>query len=131
MAKEGEYFLNGGLLYRKGGVVVVMEEGKAKEQLLLPKLYRAMVLRVAHTIPLAGHLGRNKRAQRIRQRYFWPNVTKDVAEYCQSCAQCQKSNTRKVCLVPLITLPVIDVPFERITMDIDLYPGVGPGTGLY
>ena len=88
VAKEGEYFWNGGLLYHKGGVV--MEEGKAREQLVLPKLCRAMVLQVAHTIPLAGHLGRNKTAQRIRQRFFLPNITKDVANYCRSCAQCQK-----------------------------------------
>ena len=68
VAKEGEYFWNSELLYRKGGVV--MGEGKAREQLVLPKLCRAMVLRVAHTIPLAGHLGMNKTAQRIRQRFF-------------------------------------------------------------
>ena len=45
---KGEYFWNDGLLYQKGEVV--MEEEEAKEQLLLPKLYRAMVLQVAHTI---------------------------------------------------------------------------------
>ena len=68
VAKKGEYFQNSGWLYCKGGVV--MEEGKAREQLVLPKLCRAVVLWVAHTIPLAGHLGRNKTAQRIRQSFF-------------------------------------------------------------
>ena len=47
-----------------------MGEGKAREQLVLPKLCRAMVLRVAHSIPLAGHLGMNKTAQSFRQRFF-------------------------------------------------------------
>ena len=88
VAKKGKQFLNNGLLYRKGGVV--MEGGEARGKLLLPELCRAIVLWVAHIIPLAGHLGRNKTAQRIRlSGFLWPNVTKEVADYSQSCAPCQ------------------------------------------
>ena len=52
VAKEGEYFWNDELLYQKDELV--MEEGKAREQLVLPKLCRIMVLGSSyHTISWA------------------------------------------------------------------------------
>ena len=44
------------------------------EQLVLPEKCRETVLRLAHNILLAGHLGRNKTAKRILQRFYWPTV---------------------------------------------------------
>ena len=38
---------------------------KTVEQLLLPKSYRKIVCKLAHAVPLAGHLGRDKTADRI------------------------------------------------------------------
>ena len=68
---------------------------------------------------MAGHMGKDKTARRILQRFYWPTVFKDVAEYCCSCETCscetcQKSSHKK----PLVPLPIIGVPFQRIAMDI-------------
>ena len=46
---------------------------------------------------------------------------RDVAEWCKSCAACQKTAQKRHKPAPLIPLPVIDEPFRRIVMDI-----VGP-----
>jgi transposase InsO family protein len=88
---------------------------------VLPKKCREAVLKLAHSIPLAGHLGRDKTTRRILQRFYWPTVHRDVAEYCRGCDACQKTAGKKVPKAPLIPLPVISQPFERIAMDI-----VGP-----
>ena len=40
-------------------------EGTEYDQIVLPEEYRAQVLRMAHALPLAGHLGKQKTAQRI------------------------------------------------------------------
>eukprot|EP00731_Ephydatia_muelleri_P034853 Em0081g18a len=45
-------------------------------------MYR-VVIELAHSIPLAGHMGRNKTIGRILQRFYWPTVYKDVAEFCK------------------------------------------------
>ena len=82
----------------------------AAEQLVLPKRCRETVLKV----PLAGHLG-------VLQHFYWPTVHRDVAEYCRTCGTCQKAASRKMVRAPLIPLPIISQPFERIAMDI-----VGP-----
>ena len=97
------------------------DEERAVDQLVLPIQCRDSVLRLAHTIPLAGHLGRTKTADRILQRFYWPTVFRDVANYCKSCPECQKSSPRRTQRAPLVPLPIMDEPFSRIAMDI-----VGP-----
>ena len=41
------------------------------EQLILPEQFHRMVCKLAHTIPLAGHLGRDKTTERISRWFFW------------------------------------------------------------
>ena len=40
-------------------------KGTEYNQIILPDEYRVQLLRMAHALPLAGHLGKQKRAQRI------------------------------------------------------------------
>ena len=91
------------------------------EQLVLPKECREEVLKLAHTIPLAGHMGKEKTARRVLQRFYWPTLYADVAKFCKDCLVCQKSSKTRVQRAPLIPLPVVQEPFKRIAMDI-----VGP-----
>ena len=58
------FFKEGGLLYRQWSPHH-RDKGEAIKQLVLPALCRKAVLDVAHCIPMAGHLGRNKTAQHI------------------------------------------------------------------
>ena len=82
----------GGLLYRiwkpKG-----VEKGGAQEceQLVLLAPCRSVVLRLAHEVPMAGHLGVTKTKDRVLQKYYWPGIFKDVAQYCWTCEVCQRS----------------------------------------
>ena len=45
------------------------------EQLVLPQKCCKVVLRLAHDIPLAGHLSISKTRALVLQRYYWPGVT--------------------------------------------------------
>ena len=91
------------------------------EQLILPKNCHEIVCKLAHTIPLAGHLGRDKTIKRITRHFYWPSVFRDVAEYCRRCPKCQRTAKGSQRKVPLIPLLVMEEPFERIAMDV-----VGP-----
>ena len=120
-AGAGEEFVRrDGLLYRRY-TPPGNGEDTAVEQLILPTQCRAAVLRLAHDIPLAGHLGKKKTADRVLRRFFWPGIYRDVQSHCQACERCQKSTARRPARAPLIPLPIMDEPFKRIAMDI-----VGP-----
>ena len=75
---------------------------------------------MAHDMPMAAHIGVEPTLQRIRKGFWWPAVTKDVKTYLQSCPECQKV-ARRPMKVPLVMMPIIGKPFERMAMDI-----VGP-----
>ena len=68
------FFRRDGLLYRLW-TPPGREEEITTEQLVLPMQCRKAVLKVAHDIPLLGHLGKGKTAQRILQDFIGPNCT--------------------------------------------------------
>lgn len=51
----------------------------------------------------------------------WPFIRAEGKQFCDSCPKCQLHSPYKPPLVPQIPLPIIEVPFERIGLDI-----VGP-----
>lgn len=115
------FFQRNGLIYRQWTPKDRTTPETVVEQLVLPACYRKEVMKLAHSVPLAGHMGKTRTAKRIMQRFYWPSLFRDVAEYCRSCEACQKCPARHTPRAHLIPLPVITEPFSRIGMDI-----VGP-----
>ena len=76
------------------------------------------MLQLAYTIPLTGHLDKDKTAQRILHWFYWPLIYKDIAEYCCQYEICQKSSHHHGQQVRLIPLTILSEPFKRIAMDI-------------
>ena len=71
------FFERDGLVYRHGRM-----PGQQSEDIGVDQLIRGVVLQMAHDIPFAGHLGKEKTAQWILQRFYWPTLYHDVAKYC-------------------------------------------------
>lgn len=109
---NSEYILQNDILYRQQGSVL---------QLVVPQKVRNAILTLGHSIPWAGHLGKHKTTARIKHHFYWPGLSKDVAQFCKSCPQCQITSAKIPHRAPLQPLPVIGTPFERLGMDI-----VGP-----
>ena len=119
--RVGFYYQNG-LLYRKW-----RPEGSANgdvracKQLVLPQQCQQVVLQLAHDVPMAEHMGITRTKDCLLQRYYWPGVFTDTANYCRSCEVCQKSNSKCPTKAKMISMPLIEQPFQRIAMDV-----VGP-----
>ncbi|XP_051509646.1 uncharacterized protein LOC127415117 [Myxocyprinus asiaticus] len=80
-----------------------------------------LVFQAAHYNPMAGHLGERKTLNRLIARFYWPGIGGDVRRWCAACRECQLVNPPATPKAPLRPLPLIEVPFERIGMDL-----VGP-----
>ena len=112
------YFLvKQGLIYR----AVENKTGDVVEQLLVPKSYVSRVLYLAHSHQLGAHLAVEKTYERVLARFYWPGVKRAVEDFCKSCPECQLNAPRPIQRNPLIPLPIIEVPFTRLAVDI-----VGP-----
>ena len=108
----------GGLFYR----VYVSPTEQEYRQVLVPEKFRQTVMRVAHDSIMGGHLGVNKTMDRVMAEFYWPSVNGDLRRFCRSCDICQRTVQKgRVPRVPLKTMPIIDVPFKRVAVDI-----VGP-----
>ena len=115
------YFVENDVLMRKWRPpdVPAEDEWTVKYQVVIPKAYLAEILSTAHETPLAGHLGVNETYQKILNHFYWPNLKKDVAEFCKSCHACQvvgKPN-QSIPKAPLQPIPAFEEPFSRIIVD--------------
>ena len=79
---KGSCFKQDGLWYHKW--TPKPSCGYSVDQLLLPVQCRQKVLQLAHSIPLSGHMGRDRTLQRIQRRFYWPSLFHDVDAYCRT-----------------------------------------------
>uniref|UniRef100_A0A3B1KDF6 Gypsy retrotransposon integrase-like protein 1 n=1 Tax=Astyanax mexicanus TaxID=7994 RepID=A0A3B1KDF6_ASTMX len=95
--------------------------GERVEQMLVPRGRTRTILHLAHQHPLGGHLATDNTLARILRRFYWPSIRADVSRYCRSCSTCQLTSPYKPPPAPLVPLPIIETPYQRLGMDI-----VGP-----
>jgi hypothetical protein len=57
---------------------------------------RTNIMKIYHDSPANGaHFGRDKTLYKIKQRYFWPSMTKDITNHVKTCLPCAKFNPRR------------------------------------
>lgn len=103
-----------GVLYRKN------PSGVGFPNLLaVPQTMKKQILYDYHNHPMAGHFGFAKSYNKIKGRYFWPGLLKDVRNYVRSCMDCQlrKETTNKP--PPGLLQPIrVGRPFEKVSIDL-------------
>ena len=95
------------------GLLVHEIEGDAGEiyrRLVVPRVRRADILKMAHNHLMAGHLAYKKMTSHLKRLYTWPGIGENVLAWCKSCARCQKTKSGGGGTVPLHLLPVINEP---------------------
>lgn len=86
-------------------------------QLLITKSRCEMLFQVAHSHPMARHLGQVATLNRLMARFFWPGIRGDVSRWCAACQECQLVNPPAWPKAPLHLLPLIEIPFYRIVTE--------------
>ena len=114
---DSQYFIEDGVLYTHG----FSDLGEDRPLVVVPEQLRKKLWETAHTTPMAGHLGKKKTVTKLTTHFWWPGLCRDVTIWCRECAACQRGNSNKRARAPLMPLPVIDQPWQRVAIDI-----VGP-----
>jgi hypothetical protein len=80
---------------------------------------RWSILKIYHDTSANGaHFGREKTLHKIKKRYFWPSMTKDISNHVKSCLKCAQFNPRR--RKPPGALKPIDPPdgvWQLLAMD--------------
>ena len=58
---------------------------KTAKLLVIPSSLKHEIVTACHDHPLAGHMGLEKTLNKIRDRYWWPHIYKEVKEYIATC----------------------------------------------
>ncbi|RWS20487.1 integrase core domain protein-like protein [Leptotrombidium deliense] len=102
-----------GRLYHK-----IETDDEIRFRLCVPRSIRKELMAAHHSHLIAGHLGLTKTLEKIKRKYFWPHLRKDVVSHVQSCNDCQtkKSLQRRP---PGLMQPIKpSLPFYQVGIDI-------------
>lgn len=81
-----------------------------------------IILKECHDSKLSGHCGFNRTYSRIKDRYYWSTMKRDIRNYIKTCHSCQLNKTNfKPTKQPMEITTTSEKPFQRLAIDI-----VGP-----
>jgi len=107
------FIIKNNFIYRK-------DKRKQNNLLRVIKKYEIdPILFMMHNDPTSGHFATDIMFEKIRSRYYWPQMYENIRSYVQSCDQCQRRGKYKR-NEPLHPIPAYE-PFYQIGIDI-----VGP-----
>lgn len=90
-----------------------------KEILTPAEDQREIIIDQYHSGKANLHRGINETINRIKQKYNWPNLNKQVEHFIKNCDTCNKTKIcRKNLSNPLVITETPKTPFERINLDL-------------
>ena len=103
-----------GILFRN-----VKDEDREVEQLVLPQCFKEEVLRGLHSE--VGHPGRERTLRLVRERFYWPGMSRDIDQYVTKCDRCLRRKSSVHNRAPLVnvntTYPLELVCFDYLTLE--------------
>ena len=74
------------------------------------------LVREMHSNGLVGHFGRDKTFELVNEKFFWPNIRRDVNKFVAACRVCQttkggQQNTGLYMPLPIPKEPWTDIPW--------------------
>ncbi|XP_076938140.1 uncharacterized protein LOC143606166 [Bidens hawaiensis] len=106
--KDGPYkcfFRKNGLLFQVDRLCVPLSS------------FREAIALECHQGALAGHFGRDKTIALIRDRFYWPKISKEVSKILSRCRICHIAKTRHTNQGLYTPLPTPVRPWEDVSLD--------------
>ena len=121
-----EHLLANRITFRNDRLLVfkpIPMTSRAVSLIIVPTNLRRIVFEHYHGSPSGGHMGEYKTLYRLRLRFLWPGMRRDIKSWVRSCAQCVAANNWRSRRSELYFSWPVTVPFW--IMHIDLW---SPGT---
>ncbi len=84
----------------------------------VPRLQRTQLVHSAHSSLGTDHPGANATLSLLKDRYWWPNMARDVRRFVQGCEKCAISKSpRYLPAGKLLPLPVPNRPWSHLGVD--------------
>ena len=94
---------------------IISVDGKIKEQLVIPKEYRKLVLKQLHDD--MGHQGVERVWALTRERVYWPHIYRDIDNYIRNECTCVKDRKPQHAVRAPLKPISSTAPFELVSID--------------
>ena len=79
---------------------------------------KSKLMQEHHDIPLSGHVGIHKTLERLKRKWYWPKMKREVEDYVRSCVACQQNKPSHQKPIGLLQpLPIPERRWQQVTMD--------------
>ena len=68
---------------------------------IVPKRDRQRILELAHSSAGGGHFGVQKTLNKLKQRFHWTRMTRDVRDWCEKCPTCNRHKIQQQNRAPI------------------------------
>ncbi len=113
------------MLYRRELVTIKSRRNEINHQLVVPLSLRPLVLKEMHGGLMGSHLAFLRTYLKIKNNHYWPNMRKEIHEYCKACEKCT-ANSKSTLKAYLHPHDLAKAPFQVIGIDF-----LGPITPNY
>jgi len=100
------------------GLLVKKASDEIQPQLVVPHQIRKKLFEMVHVGPLSAHLGMQKTYLQMKLAYYWPEMKRDIAQWCKQCnvcAQCKGPPTRRQGKLQKV---ITGAPLDIVAVDI-------------
>lgn len=116
--QSDQYEVIDGLLYHLWYPGGPRRMQRTKFQLAIPSVLRQPILQALHDRIEGSHFGITRTYEKIRERYFWNTLHRDVKTYVQSCPACQLKKKPRSSPAGFLMSISASAPFEIVGVDI-------------
>ena len=109
------YWVNKNLMKFKDTILTYSKGDK--DLILTPKGLVESVLKLAHDIPSGGHQGVHRTKARVKDRFFWYGMTKDINHHVLVCGVCSLNKKAHRKARGELNLFHAGSPMERVHLD--------------
>ncbi|XP_055604681.1 uncharacterized protein LOC129752916 [Uranotaenia lowii] len=105
-----------GALYKFVSTPIQPYDHRFEWKLVVPPEKRKAVLKECHDDLM--HIGTDKTMAKVRLKYYWPKMAKDVREYIQACSLCKETKPACIPVVPTMgEQRMVTHPWQIIAVD--------------
>lgn len=94
------------------------QEGQVRLKLVVPDSLKDEVMQAAHESRMGGHFGQDKTVARLKQSFYWYQMSQDSRLFVRTCAVCSKNKKANMKARAGLGCYTAGYPGERVHLDI-------------
>ena len=100
---------------RNSSSTILCDVSQTAPRVLLPKDFRRKAFDIIHSL---NHAGIKSSRYLIKQRYYWPNMNKDIKDWVLQCSNCQLVKSKPHTKAPYASYPIATEVLSELNVDL-------------